>query len=216
MVSFLEFDDRFEYYVHGTNCGDIESFFNKGLTSKYGNSLSSTLTPFGADEIKNRGLRGVLEWYANFYGFKYCFLIKIPKYYMGWMIHRDGSIEPPIPVWIPSNQPKTPYSNLKVLTPHLIAGVYSAERGKVMPNPNYNPKFDPTAMQYATEQIENMLLSSNDLYYQWMWFARARDEFGYDDLKRKDEAKNVWKDPLNRYNNIITEQYFPRRANVKK
>ena len=34
MAVFEEFDDRFQYFIHGTNHDDVESFFNKGIISK--------------------------------------------------------------------------------------------------------------------------------------------------------------------------------------
>ena len=216
MAAFEEFDSRFQYYMHGTNNEDVESFFNKGLISKYGCSMNSTLTPIDNEDIEEMGLRTIEQNYARQYNFKYCYLIKIPKYYMGWMVHSDDSIESPLPIWIPTNEKKSAYGELKILTPHLIAGVYSAERGQVMPNPNYNPKYDPTGMQYAKEQIEYMLLSGNALYQKWVQFAQARSRFGYDDLKRKDIAGNIWSEHLKRYTTLITEQYNPRPANLVK
>lgn len=214
MAIFEDFDDRFQYYIHGTNRDDVESFFNKGIISKYGCSMNSTLTPINNEDIESIGLRTIEENYAKTYNFKYCYLVKIPKYYMGWMVHRDGSIESPLPIWIPTNEQKSTYGEIKILTSHLIAGVYSAERGQVMPNPNYNPKYDPTGMLYADEQIEYMLLSNNPLYLKWMNFARARSQFSYDELRKKDVAGNVWGEHLKRYATIIAEQYSPRPANL--
>ena len=104
---------------------------------------------------------------------------------------------------------------LNILTPHLIAGVYSLERQQVMPNPNYNPKYNPTGMLYADEQIDYMLLTNNTLYFKWVEFARVRSQFGYDELRKKDMVSNVWGEHLKRYATIITEQYNPRLVRLK-
>lgn len=215
MATFEEFDDRYQYFIHGTNNDDVESFFNKGLLSKYGCKITATMTPISNEDIEKFGIRTIEENYTQIHGFKYCYLIKIPKYYMGWMIHRDDSIEPPIPIWITTNDKKTAYGDLKILTPHLIAGVYSSERKQVMPNSNYNPKYNPSGMLFAEEQIENMLLSGNVLYHKWMNFARARNDFGFDELRKKDIASNIWDEYMKRYANIISEQYNPRPAKLK-
>lgn len=217
MASFEEFDDRFQYYIHGTNNENIESFFNKGLICDRGNSIISTLTPLDNDDIENLGLRAIEQYYAKRYGFEYCYIVKIPKYYMGWMIHRDNSIEPPLPIWIPeSRNSGAYYGKISILTPHLIAGVYSVSRDQIMPNPNYNPKYDPAGMQYSQEQIEYMLTSDNAEYQKWVEFAQARDGYNFEELKRKDIAGNVWTPFLQRYEKMISEQYTPRPANLGK
>ena len=70
MAAFEEFDSRFQYYIHGTNNEDVESFFNKGLISKYGCSMNSTLTPIDNEDIEEMGLRTIEQNYARQYNFK--------------------------------------------------------------------------------------------------------------------------------------------------
>ena len=60
-----------------------------------------------------------------------------------------------------------------------------------------------------------MLLSNNPLYFKWMEFARTRNKFGYDELRKKDIAGNIWGEHLKRYETIMTEQYNPRPAKLK-
>lgn len=216
MGHFENFDDKYCYYIHGTNNDDIENFFNKGLVSYRGNSINSTLYPIDNEEILSIGLRQIEQDYTKQHNFKYAYIIKIPNYYMGYIEHRDGSIEPPIPLWIPTSQTDAYNRKISILTPHIIAGVYSRERNQIMPNPNYNPKYNPEGMQYANEQEENMLNSFHSEYLKWMEFARARRNFGYKDLKARDQKHNIWRGSLQRYDNLIPEKFSPRPAKIKK
>lgn len=214
MSTFEEYDDKYQYFIHGTNNSEIEKFFNKGLISDRGNSIISTLYPIDEEEIQSIGLREKEKRYTKYYGFSYCYIIKIPKQYMGWMIHRDNSIEPPIPIWIPTNN-RSEIGKVSILTPHLIAGVYSAERDQIMPNPNYDPKYNPTGMQYSNEQIENMLLSQHSDYGKWMMIARARNDFSFQELVDKDTKSNFWSEYLTHYQSVIDGTFNPRLAKLK-
>lgn len=216
MSSFDEFDDRFQYFFHGTNNDNVENFFNNGLMSSRGNSITSTMYPMENDEIEKLGLRAMEQRYCQQYGFKYCYAIKIPNYYMGWMIHRDNSIEVPIPLWIPTDKISDVNCPVSIFCPHLICGVYRNDTQQVMPNPNYNPKYNPNGMQFAKEQEENMLLTSHPDYQQWLNFSRMRNGMKFEELKLKDEKSGFWIPHLERYNSLITEQYNPRPANIKK
>ena len=71
--------------------------------SKYGCKITATMTPISNENIEKLGIKTIEENYAQIHDFKHYYLIKISKYYMGWMIHRDDSIESPILIWIPTN-----------------------------------------------------------------------------------------------------------------
>jgi len=215
MAKFEEFDKLYDYHIHGTTSDDVESFFNTGLISYRENSIASTLTPLDEEDIERYGLRFIEKRYAETNNYKYCYVVKIPKYYMGWMVHRDGSIEPPIPMWIPTGELDYNGRKTSILTPHLIAGVYSLERNQVMPNPNYNPKYDPTGMQYANEQIENMQLAYDNKYSEWLKFARARKQFDFAELTRRDNDTNFWEAYMEQYESKILEKFVPRSARTK-
>ena len=80
MATFEEFDDRYQYFIHGTNNDDVESFFNKGLLSKYGCKITATMTPISNEDIEKFGIRTIEENYTQIHGFKYCYLIKMFLY----------------------------------------------------------------------------------------------------------------------------------------
>ena len=81
MATFEEFDDRYQYFIHGTNNDDVESFFNKGLLSKYGCKITATMTPISNENMEKLGIKTIEEYYAQIYDFKHYYLIKISKYY---------------------------------------------------------------------------------------------------------------------------------------
>lgn len=54
------------------------------------------MTPISNENIEKLGIKTIEENYAQIHDFKHYYLIKISKYYMGWMIHRDDGIESPI------------------------------------------------------------------------------------------------------------------------
>lgn len=215
MSSFETYDKNFQYFFHGTNNSDVESFFNKGLISDRGNNIVFTMYPIDGETIESSDLRTLEKQYCQVHDFDYCYVIKIPNQYMGWMIHRDNTIEVPIPIWIPTEQ-KGEFGKVSILCPHLICGVYSKQRNQIMPNPNYNPKYNPSGMQYAREQEENMMLSNHQDYLKWLKFSRMRNGMSPEELKLKDDNGQFWLPYLSQYEKIITEQYNPRPANLKK
>ncbi len=206
MAKFEELDERYLYLVHGANDDSVESVFNYGICSNRGNRIGSVLTQLSKDDIKLKGLRALEKGFCDENYCKYCYVVKIPKFYYGW-VGRDGAIEPPLPLFYEED-------NKSMFTPHLVAGVYSRERDKVATNPNFNPKYNPNGMKYAKEQEE--LFEHTSLFNDWYRYASSRDGMTNDELKTFDEQMGTWRPVLQRYSRYIPELYVEYKAVLEK
>lgn len=181
----------FLYLLHGTINDSpelLEDIFNNGLKSWYQTSLYSTMTPISNEDIENVGLETLMKNYVKG-EFKSVFLIKIPKEYMSQRLHRNGQIDPPVPVWKSNDDGTTTF------TPHLVQGVYNKTTDLFITNPNFSLVFDPSGLKYSEEQINN-LWSLNQL--EWINFAKERENLTFNQLFQSDRNKETW-------NNIIHE-----------
>lgn len=179
------------YYLHKTNVNNaekIESVFNKGLKSNYNYSMHSTLAPIDENELASNELQQiVINYLGDSDEYNAVFVIKVPKRYMSRVIHRDGNIDPTIPLWRSLEGYDSEF--LTVFTPKLVQGVYCRDINKSFTNPNFNPVFDPSGSQFADEQITN--LESLNLY-SLANSLKERRKIPFQNLYMKDKNSNMW------------------------
>ena len=179
------------YLVHSTEfeSGElIEDVFNSGLKSWYGYSIHSTMEEVDENVINNRKLEEFMKSCVSGQ-YKTVFLIKIPKDYMGLVLHRDGHIDPPIPFF----KDEEDYT---VFTPHLIQGCYNKTTGLFVTNPNFSPIFDPTGLKFSDEQL-NIFWSLNR--FSTIKFAEGRKKLSSNELRKFDIENNTWKTIMKNY-----------------
>lgn len=80
-------------------------------------------------------------------------VVKIPKRYFRKITHRDGKMDPAVPMFREYSEQGYDWDSL--FTPKLIQGVYCRDINKSFTNPNFNPVFDPSGCQYSDEQLNN-------------------------------------------------------------
>ena len=109
------------YYLHKTSTDDpavIEEIFNNGLKSWYDYSMHSTLAPINEEDLQKNGLQQcVMTYLGDSEDYNSVIVVKMPKDYMTAIVHRDGKVNPPVPVW------KTNDDGTTSFTPHLIQGI---------------------------------------------------------------------------------------------
>ena len=121
--------DEFYYYLHKTKLGNsgpeiIESLFNEGLKSRYHFSINSTMA-----RVNEHGLEHEIKSYlGQDEEYDSVVVIKIPKKYFGDIIHRNGKIDPAVPMF--REYYEEGYNWNSIFTPKLIQGVYCRDINK--------------------------------------------------------------------------------------
>ncbi len=193
--------NEFLYYLHGTSDESkdtLENIFTEGLKDYYGISLSSTMKEIYHNDIEKYGLEKLMKGYTGG-EHKSVFLIKIPKKYMGLVLHRDGTIDFPVPLLKKTDEiPRYGIGNGYVyrLTPHLIQGVYNKTTDMFVTNPNFSPVFDPNGLEYSDEQIKNFW---SICQINWVKYAESRHKYSYEQLYNDDLKRNNFSEYMNDY-----------------
>ena len=182
---------EYKYFIHCTEfeSGDlIEDVFNSGLKSWYGHSIHSTMQELNDEDINNKKLEEVMK-NATGGQYKTVFLIKIPKDYMGLVLHHDGHMDPPIPFFKDEDE-------YTVFTPHLIQGCYNKTTGLFITNPNYSPIFDPNGLNFSDEQVNNFFALNKIKTVQ---FSNNRKKLSSEELRKFDIENNTWRKIMSDY-----------------
>ena len=184
------------YYLHKTSTDDpavIEDIFNNGLKSWYGYSMHSTLAPIDTETLQKVGLEQVIMNYlGDSEDYNSVIVVKMPKDYMTAIVHRDGKVNPPVPVWKSNDDGTTSF------TPQLIQGIYCKRVNKSFSNPNFSPVYDPTGLKYSDEQINYMWSGQLE---NWVSFAKSRTNLDYQTLCRTDNQNQNWTRLIQHYSN---------------
>lgn len=193
------------YYLHKTNINNaeiIENVFNEGLKSNYDYSMHSTLAPIDENELAAKGLQQiVINYLGDSEEYNSVFIIKVPKKYMSRVIHKDGSIDPTVPLYHSLEGYDTQF--LTSFTPKLVQGVYCRDINKSFTNPNFNPVFDPSGSQFADEQITS--LESLNLY-SLANSLKERRKIPFQKLMYTDKNSNMWDKIVDYYSQLYGVQ----------
>lgn len=114
------------YFLHKTSIDSpevIESFFNQGLKSRYRYSIHSTLKKIDEIDMQVNGLeKEMKDELGQGDNYNVIFLIKIPKRYFRDTTHRDGKMDPAVPMFREYSEEGHDWTS--IFTPKLIQGVY--------------------------------------------------------------------------------------------
>lgn len=189
------------YYLHKTSITEpekIESFFNQGLKSKHYYSIHSTMARINEQDLQNNGLeKEAKDYLGQGEDYNTVFIIKIPKRYFRDTIHRDGKMDPAVPMFREYYEEGWDWNAL--FTPKLIQGVYCRDIDKSFTNPNFNPVFDPSGCQFSDEQITNFdSVNATD----WKKLAQARRNTPFSNLYANDRQQGTWNNIINHYSQL--------------
>ena len=189
------------YYLHKTLISSpetIESLFNEGLKSRYHYSINSTLARVNEEDLKNNGLENEIMGYLGL-GDQYnaVVIVKIPKRYFRDVIHRDGKMDPAVPLFREYSEEGWDWNSL--FTPKLIQGVYCRDINKSFTNPNFSPVFDPSGCQYSDEQLDCFWSSNSS---DWVNFANARRNSSFEQLYTRDKTSKTWDSLISHYSQL--------------
>ena len=189
------------YYLHKTLISSpetIESLFNEGLKSRYHYSINSTLARVNEEDLKNNGLSNEIMGYLGL-GDQYnaVVIVKIPKRYFRDVIHRDGKMDPAVPLFREYSEEGWDWNSL--FTPKLIQGVYCRDINKSFTNPNFSPVFDPSGCQYSDEQLDCFWSSNSS---DWVNFANARRNSSFEQLYTRDKTSKTWDSLISHYSQL--------------
>ena len=189
------------YYLHKTLISSpetIESLFNEGLKSRYHYSINSTLARVNEEDLKNNGLENEIMGYLG-QGNQYnaVVIVKIPKRYFRDVIHRDGKMDPAVPLFREYSEEGWDWNSL--FTPKLIQGVYCRDINKSFTNPNFSPVFDPSGCQYSDEQLDCFWSSNSS---DWVNFANARRNSSFEQLYTRDKTSKTWDSLISHYSQL--------------
>lgn len=194
-------NNEFYYYLHKTKISDpemIESIFNDGLKSKYHFSIHSTLMPFSESDLINNGIENtVIGYLGQSEEYNSVVVVKIPKRYFSDRIHRDGKIDPAVPMFREYSEVGWNWNAL--FTPKLIQGIYCRDLNKSFVNPNFCPVFDPSGCQFSDEQIRNFD-SFNRI--EWKNLATNRRKYTFQQLYAGDRASHAWDAIVSHYSQL--------------
>ena len=189
------------YYLHKTLISSpetIESLFNEGLKSRYHYNINSTLARVNEEDLKNNGLSNEIMGYLGL-GDQYnaVVIVKIPKRYFRDVIHRDGKMDPAVPLFREYLEEGWDWNSL--FTPKLIQGVYCRDINKSFTNPNFSPVFDPSGCQYSDEQLYHFWsFNSAD----WVNFAKTRRNSSFEQLYTSDKTSKTWDSLISHYSQL--------------
>lgn len=189
------------YYLHKTNilsAEKIESFFNEGLKSDYDYNMHSTLQPIDEKLLETKGLhQTIINYLGDSNDYNSVVVIKVPKRYMSRILHRDGNIDPTIPLYRSFDGYDSEFST--AFTPNLIQGVYCRDIDKAFTNPNFNPVFDPSGLQFADEQIMNLNFFN---LYNLTNSLKERRKIPFQKLYIYDKNSNRWDKIVDYYSKL--------------
>ena len=190
--------NEFLYYLHGTRLEEkeiIESIFTEGLKDYYGTSINSTMKEISYEDIKKCGLSELMKVHTEG-EHKSVFLIKIPKKYMALVLHRDNTIDFPVPLLKKTDERNKLNERVYMLTPNLVQGVYNSTTDMFITNPNFCPVFNPNGLEYSDEQINNFWAINQ---IQWVKYAESRKKYSYEQLYSEDTRRKSFDDYINSY-----------------
>lgn len=124
-------------------------------------------------------------------------VVKIPKRYFRDIIHRDGKMDPAVPMFREYIQEGWDWNSL--FTPKLIQGIYCRDITKSFTNPNFNPVYDPSGCQFSDEQIRNFETYNS---YDWRNYGLARRNYKFDQLYMSDKQNKSWEQIINHYSQL--------------
>lgn len=157
-------------------------------------------------DIDARGLDTVMkEYLRDSDQYNTVFLIKIPKDYMCEVLHSDGRIDRPVPLFKKISDRKSAYeSAITVFTPHLIQGCYNRTTDSFINNPNFSPIFDANGLQFSDEQ-KNSFRSLNK--YDWYDFAKKRELLSFQDMYAFDKNNGFIDKTIQKYSQKYGRTY---------
>lgn len=124
-------------------------------------------------------------------------VVKIPKRYFRKITHRDGKMDPAVPMFREYSEQGYDWDSL--FTPKLIQGVYCRDINKSFTNPNFNPVFDPSGCQYSDEQLNNFWTTNS---IDWVNFAKARINSSFEQLYANDKTNKTWNSVVDYYSQL--------------
>lgn len=192
---------EYYYYLHLSKTDDpddIESIFNNGLKSGYHYSLNSTLSRIEENYLQQVGLEKIiLDSLSNNDTYDSAVIVKIPKKYLSEVWHRDGKIDPAVPMFREYHEGVAKWN--AIFTPKLIQGIYCRKTNKSFTNPNFCPVFDMSGNQYSDEQIAN-LNSLNQ--FEWSKWVNDRKKCTFEQLYTGDKRQHTWDNVVLHYSQL--------------
>lgn len=197
-------NSKFNYYIHLSGEANYESFFKNGVydfDKSY--TIESTMTKIPDETISSGKLEEVMK-NALRESDSIVVLIKIPKSYFPRVVHRDGSMDVPIPFLYEKRMcnPNGVDGIYPVVIPNLIQGCYSKTNGFIT-NPIYCPVFDPSGLKFAKEQLSAI---KNERYDKYLDYNKRNTHFNIKELYQFDQTNGTW-------NNFIL--YYSKEFNVE-
>jgi len=196
------FDNKYKYL--GYFIFKTDEIFEKGipLRSKKINICLYNIT--NDAEVFKKWLENINH---KIYTLKDICILKIPAYYFG-IKNKNNEITPCMPFI------KTTFDYVNgeknYIIPELILGIYNTENKEYLPNPNYNPHFDPNGLQFLEEQILNMKeagISNVENY------AKLRSHIPYNILYEQDLLDKTFETACSYY---IKKEYKIKKITHKK
>lgn len=126
---------------------------------------------------------------------------------MGRVLHRDYTIDCPVPLFQATGEKDDYGRDIYYFTPHLIQGVYNKITDMFITNPNFSPVFDPSGLVYSTEQINNFW-SINQV--QWVKYAKSRNKLSYQELYHMDKNQETFKEYVESYSKYFGVRPIPK------
>lgn len=183
-------NSEFNYYIHLSGEADYNKFFKGGLINfDKSYTMGSTMTKI-PDEIISSGKLGNYMQEALRETDSLAILIKIPKSYFPTVIHRDGSMDIPIPILYEKRMcnPNGVEGIYPVVIPNLIQGCYSKTNGFIT-NPVYCPVFDPSGLKFAKEQLA---VIKDQQYDKYLNYNKRNVQFNIMELYQFDKTAGTW------------------------
>ena len=146
------------YAVDDDNLKTVEEIFNEGIKKSYSSgrpSFDSNFQRVGKSEgvAKDFDLNEAVVNATKNGGT--AFVIKIPEEYIEIKLHKDNTVDIPVPLFSKGQWDGENKFKCDVFTPHLVQGAYSAKNGSIT-NPNYSPIYDANGMRYSNEQYQQV------------------------------------------------------------
>ena len=124
---------------------------------------------------------------------------------MAEIMHRDGKIERPVPLFKKTGDRKGAYESQRtVFTPHLIQGCYNRTTDSFINNPNFSPIFDANGLQFSDEQKDSFRGLNK---YDWYDFAKKREQLSFQDMYRVDKNNGFIDKTMQKYSQKYGRTY---------
>lgn len=180
---------EFNYYIHKTAEADYNKYFKQGLIDyDLSYRIESTMERISDEDIKNGLLEEKMKSLREHD--ETILLIKIPKDYFPVVVHRDGNMDVPIPLFYERETTDTMGRKgmYPILIPNLIQGCYSRKDGFVQ-NDIYCPVFDPSGLKFAYEQLAPI---KNNRYDLWEQYNKRNSMGTLKTLYAHDKSMGTW------------------------